>query len=198
MSGASIMIHNGKSGELLEEYWDERWAEVEEDFGEMRSLGVNVVRIHLQLPHFMKSATAANQQSLKRLKALITLAEKNQLYLDLTGLGCYHKATVPQWYDELSEAERWEVQALFWKEVATVCKDSPAIFCYDLMNEPVLPGKSKVETEWLTGELGGKHFVQRISLDLQGRTREEVALAWVKKMTSAIRSVDQKHLITVA
>lgn len=64
------------------------------------------------------------------------------------------------------------------------------------MNEPILPGK-KLETEWLTGELGGKHFVQRISLDLGDRTRTDVARDWVKRLTTAIREVDRRHMITV-
>ncbi len=49
----------------------------------------------------------------------------------------------------------------------------------------------------VTGELGGKFFVQRITLDLKGRTREQVAEAWVKLMTESIRQVDPQHLITV-
>ena len=124
------------------------------------------------------------------------MAERTGLYLDLTGLGCYHKQDVPAWYDALDVAARWEVQARFWRAVAGACKDSPAVFCYDLMNEPILPGEKK-ETEWLAGELGGKYFVQRIALDLAGRTRIEVARDWVKKLTDAIREVDQRHLITV-
>jgi hypothetical protein len=64
------------------------------------------------------------------------------------------------------------------------------------MNEPILPG-NKPETEWLTGELGGKYFVQRISLDLGGRTQEEVAKAWIDKMVVAVRDHDKTHLITV-
>jgi hypothetical protein len=64
------------------------------------------------------------------------------------------------------------------------------------MNEPILPGAKK-ETEWLTGELGGKYFVQRISLDLDGRTQKEVARAWVDRLVAAIRKHDSRHLITV-
>ena len=45
--------------------------------------------------------------------------------------------------------------------------------------------------------MGGKFFVQRISLDLAGRTRAEVAKLWVDKMTGAIREVDRRHMITV-
>ncbi len=64
------------------------------------------------------------------------------------------------------------------------------------MNESILAG-TKSDTEWLTGELAGKHFVQRITLDLAGRSREEVAAAWVAKLCSAIREIDDRHLITV-
>ena len=96
----------------------------------------------------------------------------------------------------MDEKRRWDVQARFWQALANVCKDSPAVFCYDLMNEPILPGHT-AETEWLTGELGGKYFVQRIALDLDGRTREQVARDWVNRMTLAIREVDKRHLITV-
>src|SRR6186997_2696253 len=41
------------AGRLLEDYWGEEWATVVEDFREMKALGANVVRIHLQLPRFM-------------------------------------------------------------------------------------------------------------------------------------------------
>jgi hypothetical protein len=124
------------------------------------------------------------------------LAERLQLYLDVTGLACYHKSDVPLWYDQLSEQARWEVQARFWEAVAGRGAKSPAIFCYDLMNEPILPGE-KQETEWLTGELGGKYFVQRISLDLAGRTQQQVAKAWVDRLVAAIRKQDSRHMTTV-
>jgi hypothetical protein len=64
------------------------------------------------------------------------------------------------------------------------------------MNEPILPGEKK-ETEWLAGEFGGKYFVQRISLDLAGRTRKQVARMWVDKLVAAIRKHDKRHMITV-
>jgi len=156
-----------------------------------------VVRIHLQVAKFMDGPAEPNEASLGRLARLVKLAEQTGLYLDLTGLGCYHKHDVPAWYDALSEAERWDVQACFWEAVAQTCASSPALFCYDLMNEPILPGANKVETDWLTGELGGKYFVQRIALDLAGRKREQVAQAWVEKLAVAIRKHDRHHMVTV-
>jgi hypothetical protein len=184
-------------GRLLEDYWETEWDAVLQDFGEIKALGANVVRVHLQLGRFMQAADRPNPASLARLAKLVELAERTGLYLDVTGLGCYHKADVPAWYDGLEEHARWDVQARFWQAVAGVCRESPAIFCYNLMNEPILPGDGKRETEWLGGELGGKFFVQRISLDLAGRTREAVAAAWVKRLAEAIRQVDREHLITV-
>lgn len=183
-------------GRLIEDYWQTEWERVVEDFGEIRDLGANVVRIHLQLGRFMKNARHADGAQLAQLARLVELAESTGLYLDLTGLGCYHKRDVPAWYDRLPEADRWAVQARFWEAVAKVCHASPAVFCYDLMNEPILPGKTP-ETEWLAGEFGGKHFVQRIALDLAGRTRQEVARLWVEKMVAAIRRHDERHMITV-
>lgn len=188
--------HDG-DGKLIEDYWHDEWAVIEEDFDEIKSLGANAVRVHLQLPKFMKTASEPNEENLKKLADLVKLAEAKKLYLNLTGLGCYHKQDVPAWYDEMKEAERWEVQANFWKAVAKVGKHSPAVFCYDLMNEPVLGGGANAD-QWLVGEpLGGKYFVQRITTDAAGRDNKEIAAAWVKKLTDAIREVDQQTLVTV-
>jgi hypothetical protein len=184
------------SGRLIEDYWQKEWPTVVEDFKEMKALGANVVRIHPQLAKFMKTAKEPDEAALKQLVRMVRLAEETGLYLDITGLGCYHKQDVPKWYDAMDEVGRWEVQALFWEAIAKNCAGSPAIFCYDLMNEPILPGNKK-ETEWLAGEFGGKYFVQRISLDLAGRTRKQVARMWVDKLVSAIRKHDKRHMITV-
>ena len=187
--------HDG-SGRLLDEYWFDEWETVVEDFKEIKALGANCVRIHLQLGKFMDAPETPNEKSLAQLGKLVRLAEETGLRLDVTGLACYHKKNIPAWFDKLEEEDRWKVQAAFWEAIAKTCKDSPAIFCYDLMNEPILPGK-KPETEWLGGELGGKFFVQRLSLDLKDRTREQVAEAWVNQMAVAIKKHDKKHLITV-
>ncbi|HEY3392694.1 MAG TPA: cellulase family glycosylhydrolase, partial [Lacipirellulaceae bacterium] len=191
-----VNYDHDRGGRLLEDYWQDEWPTVVEDFGEIKALGANTVRVHLQLAKFMEVADRPNAANLARLADLVQLAEKNGLYLDVTGLGCYHKRDVPGWYDALGEAERWRVQARFWQAVAKVCRDSPAVFCYNLMNEPVLPGENP-ETEWLAGAFGDKHFVQRIALDLAGRTRADVAKAWVANLTAAIREVDDRHMITV-
>ena len=187
--------HDGQ-GRLIDEYWTNEWKTVVQDFQEIKNLGANCVRIHLQLGKFMDAPDRPHANALAQLKKLVELAEQTGLYLDITGLACYHKPNVPGWYDKLGESERWAAQAKFWEAVASTCSESPAIFCYDLMNEPILPGNEPAK-EWLAGNFGGKYFVQRIALDLKGRTRQQVAELWVNKMVSAIRKHDKRHMITV-
>jgi hypothetical protein len=184
-------------GRLLEDYWEADWLTVEAHFGQMKKLGANVVRIHLQLGKFLDGPDKANEKALDRLAKLLRLAEDVRLYLDLTGLGCYHKADVPGWYDKLSEQERWDAQACFWRAVAARCAGSPAVFCYDLMNEPVVPGGRREGNDWLGPAFAGKHFVQFITLDQGDRRRPDIARQWVHHLAAAIRDRDGRHLITV-
>jgi hypothetical protein len=187
-----------EDGRLIEDYWEDGWAKVEKDFAKMRQLGANVVRVHLQFGKFMDAADKPNARQLDRLGELLKLAERERLYLDLTGLGCYHKKDVPAWYDKLSEKERWDAQARFWEAVAGRCAKSNAVFCYDLMNEPVAPGKKVESGDWLAGKpLGDSYFVQYLSLDPGDRTPQEVARQWARRLTTAIRKQDDRHLITV-
>ena len=187
----------GKHGELAEERWDVEWERIETDFREMRRLGANVVRWHLQLPTYMRSPTEVDAEQIARLQRLLDLATEHQLYLDLTGLNCYRRDKVPAWYDELPEAERWQVQTRFWEAIAAACAGHSAVFCYDLINEPVINPPKEGEHPWLTGELGGFYFVQRIANDLAGRSQVDIADAWAKQLTTAIRQHDPERLITV-
>jgi hypothetical protein len=185
-----------RSNRLLETYWKKEWRSVEEDFAEMKQLGANTVRIHLQMSRFMKSARETNRESLEQLTRLLALAEKTGLYLDVTGLGCYDKKDVPRWYNKLNEQQRWDVQARFWEAVAATCSNSPAVFCYDLINEPVV-SEDKKGRDWTPGAFGDRYFVQRLTLDFAGRSPQQIAEAWTSKMVSAIRKHDRQRLITV-
>lgn len=186
-----------EKGRLIEDYWEEEWPKVEADFTRMKKLGANVVRVHLQLGKFMDGPDKANEKALDRLSKLVRLAETTGIYLNLTGLGCYHEKEVPAWYDRLAEKGRWDVQARFWEAVAGRCADSPAVFCYDLMNEPVVPGGRRKDGDWLGPAFGGKHFVQFITLDQKGRPRPDIARKWVEHLVAAVRKADKRHLVTV-
>jgi hypothetical protein len=189
-------VNYGNAGRLMEDFWDKEWATIEGDFAEIRQLGGNVVRVHLQYGKFMEAPNRPNRATFLQWKRMLDLAEKSGLYLDVTGLACYRTSNVPKWYDEMDDATRWNAQASFWQEIAKASAHSPAIFCYDLMNEPVSPGDKS--DKWYSGHLlGGYDFIQRICRDPKGRPRNQLATDWIDRMSAPIKKEDPGRLITV-
>lgn len=188
--------------DLIEDYWDEEsaWAVIEEDFKNMKSYSANSLRIHLQFHKFMLDIDKPNQAAMEKLQRLVKLAEENDLYLLVTGLGAYRKSDQPSWYNNLSNKERWQAHASFWKSIAASIGGSPAVFAYDLMNEPVnnvqCPDSiAREECDWLVGDaFGDYHFIQNIALKPDST---ETMTAWISQMVKAIKTVDSKSLITV-
>ena len=178
------------------EFADARsWAKIESDLVDLKNMRANVIRVHLTFPQFMDGPDKPNPKALSSLADLLKLAEKRGIYLDLTGLGCYRKNQRAAWYDALPDRERWAAQARFWDAVAETCAASPAVFCYDLANEPIVSGQRK--DGWYTGDFGGYEFLQRLSLDQAGRPGDDIAREWAHALTSAIRKRDKSHLITI-
>ena len=174
---------------------DQSWAKTESDLKDLQGLGANVIRIHLQFPQFMDAPGVANPQALDRLSHLLKRCEKHRIYVDITGLACYRPDDRAGWYDALATEERWQVQAKFWEAIARTCRNSPAVFCYDLMNEPILSGKRSEGC--YTGRLGGYDFLQRLSLDEPNRSGDDIARSWTHTLATAIRREDTTHMITV-
>jgi len=182
---------------LLEDYWHDEWEKVVVDMNTMRDLGANVIRIHLQLAKFLRSPTEGDERELAQLDRLIKLADELGLYLDLVGLCCYHRWEAPEWYDTMDYRERWHVQAFFWEMIAKRYRNQPAIFCFDLMNEPVVPGKTRPAGGWLGKEYAGKSYIQFITLEGMAGNRGGIAIEWLQQLKQAIRKHDKHHLVTV-
>ncbi len=191
-------MNYGNAGRLMEDFWDQDWDTFAGDFRELKALGANVVRVHLQFGKFMAAPDQPNGHALRQLARMLRLAEETGLYLDVTGLACYRPADVPAWYDALDEPGRWAAQANFWEAVAGVCAASPALFCYDLINEPISPADKRKPGQWASGHLFGDYdFLQFIALDPAGRRREAIAVQWIQRLSAAIRRRDRSGLITV-
>ncbi|MEP0844775.1 MAG: cellulase family glycosylhydrolase [Phycisphaerae bacterium] len=171
---------------------------LEGDFQEMKRLGANLVRVHLEVAYYLDDPGRPSRRGLEQLDRLLAVAEKTGLYLDVTGLACYRPQDAMPWYDNLDESRRWAVQERFWTTVAERCAPSRAVFCYDLMNEPVVAAQPRPAAKWYSGHLfGGCDFVQYINLDPAGRPRHEIATAWIRRLSAAIRGRDPRRLITV-
>jgi len=187
---------------LLEDYWSgdgpDGWPKVDRDFREMKRLGANVVRVSLQFARFMDAPASPNQANLTRLEKLIGLAEDVGVYLDVTGLGTFRAADLPSWYRNLTEKERWAAQAAFWEAVAKVGANRPGVFAYNLMNEPLVSTAPRPAGEWThPAEMAGMRYLEYINLDPAGRRAPDIARAWLRQLTQAIRRHDQRHPITV-
>jgi len=186
---------------LIEDTWDQEstWDIIAEDFAEMRSYSANIVRIHLQYNKFMIDADTPDLVALQRLERLVQIAEDNRLYLDITGLAAYRKSDSPEWYDSLSDTERWATHAVFWKSVAATVGTSNAVFAFNLMNEPVVAVGCDGTTacDWLPGDgFGGFHFVQNIARSPSIAVETGIK-DWIGQLTTAIRQEDQTTMITV-
>ena len=188
----------GSHGRLIEDFWVHHWSTVARDFRNMRRLGANVVRVSLQYGKFMLAPDKPNPVSFKLLLRLLRLAETNRLHLDLTGLGCYRVSDTPKWYSVMNDRQRWSAQENFWRTIAATCARSHAVFCYDLINDPVVPGSRQKPGQWQPkSSFGGYDFLQFITLNPGHAERPELAVRWINAMTRAIRSRDKKTLITV-
>ncbi|MFO1077233.1 MAG: cellulase family glycosylhydrolase [Planctomycetota bacterium] len=191
-------MNYGNHGRLLEDYWIDEWPAVEGDLRELRALGANVVRVHLQVGRFLRGPETPDSTALERLARFVHAAAAVGLRVDVTGLGCYRPEDTPAWYDALDEDARWRAQQCFWGAVAATCAGNPAVFCYDLMNEPISPAVRRAPGQWASGSrFGGYDFLQYVALDPAGRTREAVAVAWIRRLTAAIRAHDRETPITV-
>jgi sugar phosphate isomerase/epimerase len=170
-------------------------ARVEREFAEMRAAGTTVARVHPEMYRFYSGPGKIDEGAIEQLEQLLAIAEKSGVRLMVTGLACYQIDERMGWYDSMSEDDRWKTQAMFWETIARTCADSPAVFAYDLVNEPGAVGPA---TEgWYLGRMGDVEFCQRLSLDAKGRTGDEIFTAWTKQMVEAIRKHDKDRLVTM-
>jgi hypothetical protein len=150
-------------------------------------LGANAMRVYLELGQVMESPTRPREATLGALRGLLDLAERERVYLDVTGNLVWRPELVPGWYDGLEERARWQVQTRFWHAVAATAASSPAVLCYELTSEPIV-GETD---EYYTGELAGYTFVQSIATR-NNRSGRRLARAWTRRLAAAVRRHDDR------
>lgn len=182
---------------ILEEYWGD-YNLVAADLQEMKALGANTVRIHLQFGKFFPNSNLTpDSTQLGHLQQFVTMAEGVGLYVQITGLGCYYTSVNPAWYMALGEDDRLTAQETFWNTISATLQGRNAVFAYDLINEPTIPNEGETRTNWLTdSNFGGSYYVQYLALARNGRTPTQISKAFFDRMAAAIRQHDQKTLIT--
>jgi hypothetical protein len=161
------------------------------DFARARRHGANTIRIYIELGQVMRTLTRPRVRTLHALDALLRVAERRGVFLDITGNLVWRPARAPRGYDQLSYRARWEVQARFWRFVAGIGARSPAVLAYELTSEPVIINGGA----WYHGLLGGYWFAPNVARDVAPSNADAAARAWLRYLTRSIRSVDSRHLI---
>ena len=196
-------------------------------FGLMSEIGVNCARVFLTAGSFQPNAETIDEQSLNKLDTLIKIARETDIRLLLTGPD-HWEGYASYWRPDRFAGEV-ALRALerFWDVVGRRYRGEPAIFAWDLLNEPHLPwfiGEWRpLWNAWLQKTYGnwaalkvawgdeltesdqwGKVAVPKNRPDLGNprlrdwqRFREHLADQWVRRQVEAIRSADPTHLITV-
>jgi endo-1,4-beta-mannosidase len=193
----------------------------------MGELGVNCARVFLTAGSFQPTASTIEEQALAKLDELVEIAGENEIRLILTGPD--HWEGQPDYWKPDRFGGEAALLALerFWDVVGRRYKGEPAIFAWDLLNEPHLPwfieqwrpqwnawlsrtygSREALKAAWgdeLTEADGwGNVAVPEDRADIENSRlrdwqlfREHLADKWVGRQVEAIRRADPTHLITV-
>ncbi|HON90715.1 MAG TPA: beta-galactosidase [Sedimentisphaerales bacterium] len=201
--------------------------EVSRHFQVMSDLGVNCARIFLTAATFQPDVNAVDESALKKLDTLIGIARRSGVRLILTGPD--HWEGVPAYWKPDRFAGEQALQALenFWRVLGTRYRGEPAIFAWDLLNEPHLPwfveNWRPAWGKWLQTKYGTREAMRAAWPNNLGEQedwgniavpedkaeagnprlldlqlfREHLADQWVRRQVEAIRKADPTHLVTV-
>ncbi len=216
--------HTGWAPKLWRQFDSEK---VREHFRIMEELGVNCARIFLTAASFQPTSETVEQEALAKLDSLIEIARDKNIRLIFTGPD-HWEGQPPYWKPDRFAGEN-ALRALerFWDVVGKRYRGEPAIFAWDLLNEPHMPWFVEQWTPLWNSWLAGK-YVNRESLKAAWgnelneteswgnvtvpgdkadrgnprlrdwqRFREHLADEWVRRQVEAIRKADATHLVTV-
>ena len=131
---------------------------INKDFNIIQKAGLNTVRIFIQYEDFGKSEV--KPEKLEKLTSVLNLAQKNHLKVIITLFDFYGD------YQVLD----WTLNNQHVTKIINHCKEHPAVFAWDIKNEP--------------------------NLDFESRGKEKV-LAWLKQMIYRVKTIDKKHPVTI-
>ncbi|MDO3695412.1 glycoside hydrolase family 2 TIM barrel-domain containing protein [Wenyingzhuangia sp. chi5] len=131
---------------------------INQDFNIIQKAGLNTIRIFIQYEDFGKSEV--KPEKLEKLTSVLNLAQKNHLKVIITLFDFYGDYQVLDWTLNNQHATK----------IINHCKEHPALFAWDIKNEP--------------------------NLDFESRGKEKV-LAWLKQMIYRVKTIDKKHPVTI-
>jgi hypothetical protein len=196
-------------------------------FDAMSSLGVNCARVFLTAGSFQPDAQTVEEGALEKLDVLVGIARERGIRLILTGPD-HWEGRAEYWSpDRYGGEAALEALEHFWDVVGRRYRGEPAIFAWDLLNEPHMPWFVEQWrpkwSQWLRRTYGDWESLKSAWGDEPAKTdrwgavgvpadrseaenprlrdwqlfREYLADEWVRRQVEAIRRADPTHLITV-
>lgn len=177
--------------EPLQDYFDHpttaHLAVLRTELATAKHMGANSMRIYLQLAEVMVAPNQTRPSTLAALTRLLALAERDHIYLDITGDLVWQPLRAPAWYARLGWRARWQVQARFWRAVAKAAAPSDAVLCYELTSEPIVAQTAG----YYYGDTAGRWFVQSVATS-PASAADQVARAWTRLLVDAVHSADRR------
>ena len=125
-------------------------ARVEAQLKGMRAHNGTLWRIFPQFQDVLAGPSTVNKTGIATLTAALDMAHAHGMKATVTGLSDFVPAHNPAWLNEIgedidSEAKIQAVSELWWSTLAKAWKGHPAVFSFDLQNEPI----------WMSGPTSG-------------------------------------------
>ncbi|MGH8104614.1 MAG: beta-galactosidase [bacterium] len=142
----------------LEGYLERAPEKVEAAFADMENLGYNTVRVFLRLKAWEPKFCGLDARQYLAFDKLLLVAEKHHLRLVVTGLSLIeNNGEAPDWFAGSDDAKIAAGEACFWREFARRYRNAPAIFAYDIQNEPSIKWNNSGRK--VSGCIGDQCFV---------------------------------------
>ena len=180
----------------------------------IRATGANTIRVFTTIRNLLESPRRVNQAGIARMAHMLSIAESKGLRVIWSGPSRWEGS--PDWWRENTPYEvcaRPDLMAALetaWRGMGQAFRGRPAVFAYELQNEPYAPWKPTAAINGLWADWRLAHAPDAPEtfpppptrphetwLASVQRFREDLATDYVRRMTTAIRETDDTHLITI-
>jgi hypothetical protein len=181
---------------------------VSEQLDHIRAIGGNIIRVFTTLQNVLSGSEKINRPGIAKMEHMLSLAEAKGLRVIWSGPSLWEGA--PDWWQEQAPYEAYARPDLIaamqtaWRGFGQVFRGHPALFAYELHNEPFAPWKPTpaMSAQWerwrvqhdprvpedMPTPLEPLNWDWKASLQ---RFREYLAIEYVQRMTEAIRETDK-------
>ncbi len=143
-------------------------ARTDRHFAQIKDLGANIVRIFLSTVSFEPQLFQLNDSSFQTLDLLISLARKHNLYLILDLVETWEGEPAWQSWEYFADEQTLQGFEFLLSAIGERYKNEPAVFAWDLINEPATRGPDS----GIMGDLFG------IWVRFKYRTADSLKTAW--------------------